>query len=165
MNYLITISLVFISLTSSLQAARQSLVLFTGCPRSGMAYISTVFQKCGLDVRHETPGGTGIASWLLTVPLDNVPARGKFYTHYVPGLNQYRFQHIFHQVRDPLKTISSIAQDFRGSWQFISDLIPEIDPYHHPLYNSVKFWYYWNLKAEKLAEYTYRVEDIDHAFK
>jgi hypothetical protein len=39
---------------------------------------------------------------------------------------------------------------------------PEILPTDSHLTKCAKYWYYWNLKAEAIAEWTYRVEDIDH---
>jgi hypothetical protein len=77
-------------------------------------------------------------------------------------LTKVRFEHIFHQVRDPLKTISSVYfSEDRLSWHYILKHTPEIKYRDPHLVKCAKYWYYWNLKAETFAEWTYRLEDID----
>ena len=132
----------------------QKKLLVTGCARSGTRYIATVLKKCGMDIGHETLGNDGIASWGMVVESEKFP--------WGLGRNGLEFEHIFHQVRDPLKSISSIyTTEGPKSWGFITSQVPEIslnDPY---IVRAAKYWYYWNSMAEKLAEWTYRVEDID----
>lgn len=131
-------------------------LLIVGCARSGTAYIAQVLQKCGLDVGHERDKSFGIVSWSMTVDtrqrLWGPPAAG------------FRFKHIFHQVRHPLKTIASFHLANELSWRYVFKHVPEIKIHDKIIVRCAKYWYYWNLKAEKRAEFTYRVEDIENAF-
>lgn len=145
----------FISKTEDLEPyPRKRLVLITGCARSGTTYISQVLRKCGFDVRHEKDGKVGVASWVMAVDSDKTP--------WGPGANDYVFEHVFHQVRDPLKTIASASNEPPQSWQYISQFVPELKPEDSRMVRAAKYWYYWNLLAEQKAEWTYRIEDFDH---
>lgn len=128
-------------------------LLVTGCARSGTGYISRVLCHAGLDIRHEQIGKDGISSWVMVAPTEKTP--------WGPGRKNIHFTHIFHQVRDPLKTISSVfSTEPTASWKYIMDYIPQILPEDSKTVKAAKYWYYWNLKAAELAEWTYRVEDI-----
>lgn len=133
----------------------KKLVLITGCARSGTYYISRLLWYSGLEVRHEAMGDEGMVSWTNAVETDDSP--------YGPPSNMYEYAHIFHQVRHPLRAISSIAEEANFPWKFICKHIPEITMRDPVLVRSAKYWYYWNLEAEKKAEFTFRVEDIHYA--
>lgn len=133
------------------------LVLVTGCPRSGTRYIAQLLCACGLDVHHEGMGRDGCSSWCMAVDTD-VRCWG-------PSANGYRFQHVFHQVRDPLPVMSSIYTHEALSWNYNFHCIPELSRDDSLFVRTAKYWYYWNLAAEKKAELTYRVEDIDFVFE
>ena len=156
-------------------APKQRLCLVTGCARSGTTFIYNVLRLNGIPIRHEREvskslkgyildafgldspenrnKNNGIASWVMAADSDTTP--------WGPGANDFQFKHIFHQVRDPLKTINSAANEPEESWQFIRQFVPEIQADDSKLVRSAKYWYYWNLLAEKKAEWTYRIEDID----
>ncbi len=75
---------------------------------------------------------------------------------------EYRFAHIFHQTRHPLNVISSVyVTEDKDSWDYIKTHVPEILENDSHLTKSAKYWYYWNLKAEQMSEWTYRIEEID----
>ena len=163
LRYITACFLALLTLSINTEAAQQEYhILITGCARSGTTYISQVLQKCGIDVLHEKMGSLGTVNWIMAVPADYTPAAYDFTHCCVPGLNQYKFKHIFHQVRDPLKSISSLAVDMTSTWNFIGGYIQEVDVAHPTLINAARYWYYWNLHAEKIAEWTYRIEDIDN---
>ena len=84
--------------------AKELDMLVTGCARSGTLYITRVFQKCGLGVKHENWEPTyGMVSWPMAVNTkDNV---------WGPPSKDFTFKHIFHQVRHPLKAIASQMTD------------------------------------------------------
>jgi len=46
-------------------------------------------------------------------------------------------------------------------WDFVCRNAPEIKMDDPHLVRCAKYWYYWNLKAEKMAEWTYRIEDFE----
>lgn len=134
---------------------KERLVLITGCARSGTVYTAKILLENGLEVGHEIDGKAGIVSWLMATDTD------KGFSD-KPGANDYHFQHVFHQVRHPLQTISSVNTFSESNWKFIRANIPEISVKDPKLVRAAKFWYYWNLMAEKKAEMTYRVEDIEN---
>ncbi len=126
------------------------LLLIVGCGRSGTGYISTLLRECGLDIGHEVLGVDGTSNWFWT---------------FDSSINcKYHYKHIFHQIRNPLDVISSWYNneiDHSYIWIFICSHVPEIDSNEPFLVRCAKYWYYWNLAAEKKAEWSYRVEDID----
>lgn len=130
----------------------EKLVLVIGCPRAGTGYIWKVLRVCGIPVGHEKDGDQGIVSWLFTADTDR-PAWG-------PNPVDYRFKHIFHQVRDPLKCIATMHLVVDRAWRYICREEPQIKLNEPLLVRCAKMWVYWNLKAEKKAEFTYRVEAI-----
>lgn len=142
---------------SSIFGETERLLLVTGCARSGTNYISNILQKCGLDIQHEGIGADGSSSWVMTVEATSTP--------WGPARNDLKFKHIFHQVRHPLKVISStFTTEGPKSWGYIMQHIPQItaeDPY---IVRCAKYWYYWNIKGDELAEWTYRVEDIEQVW-
>jgi hypothetical protein len=133
-------------------------LLITGCARSGTGYISKLMTRCGLDIGHEAWGKDGCSSWVMAVDDENPP--------WGESSHNVQFDHVFHQVRHPLKVISSVySTEPETSWNYISKHIPEIKREDSHLVKCAKYWYYWNLKAQEKAEFTYRVEDIDNALK
>ncbi len=128
-------------------------LLIIGCARSGTTYMTQVLRANGLDVKHEGDGSFGIVSWPMVAESETSP--------WGPGAKKFFFSHIFHQVRDPLKTIASASKEPMSSWVYICRHCPEIKLDDTPLVKAAKYWYYWNLLAEKKAEWTYRVEDIE----
>lgn len=131
-------------------------LLITGCARSGTHYITQVLNLCGLKLRHERGGEDGMVSWLMAAKSGRTP--------FGPGGNKFQFVHIFHQVRDPLKSIASICKEPRESWEYICKHVPEINIFDPLLVRAAKYYYYWNLMAEKKAEWTYRIEDLENVF-
>jgi hypothetical protein len=129
-------------------------LLIIGCARSGTTYIARALKQRGLRIGHERVQSDGSSSWPLAV----LPVKDRFGVR--PG--KYRFAHIFHQVRDPLKVISSVyVTEGRQSWNYIMKHLPEIDISDSHLVKCAKYWYYWNVRAEKNAEWTYAIEELD----
>lgn len=130
-------------------------ILITGCGRSGTSYISALLIRYGFDVKHEAEGRDGVASWCMAVSNDKAV--------FGPALNEFKFDLICHQVRNPLKVISSVHTISELSWGYIKEYIP-IKKEDSLLIKSAKYWYYWNIKAEEISGFTYRIEDIDLIF-
>jgi hypothetical protein len=129
--------------------------LITGCGRSGTSYISNLLTSLGLDIGHETMGKDGIASWLLAVNTDLVP--------WGPPPKLFTFKTVIHQIRNPLDTISSLQTFSDIAWQFICNHIPA--SHDEPLLlKCAKYWHYWNLSTERVAQWSYRIEDINEVF-
>lgn len=146
--------LLLLLINGSIFAADEKFMLITGCARSGTQYITKVMQLSGLDIMHENVGYHGSASWLMAV--EDVA------TPYGPGCEGIKFQHVLHQVRDPLKVISSVyTTEPKCSWEYIIKHIPQIRWTDPRIVKCAKYWYYWNLKSEEKAELTYRIEDLE----
>jgi hypothetical protein len=144
--------------TSSSQSSpkQHRFLLITGCSRSGTTYISEVLKLSGLDIGHEFVGKDGTSSWFMCIEADHVPWKHR------PSSIGFEFDHIFHQVRHPLKVISSVlGTEHRKAITYFSENIPEIYAKDPPLVKCAKYWYYWNLYAEQKSEWRYQVEQID----
>ena len=77
--------------------------LIIGHPRSGTAYMSKLFKKNGLDVRHERMGRDGRSDWQYAIPNETIFPWGK-------GVREdYEFDVVIHNIRDPLTAIPSIS--------------------------------------------------------
>lgn len=125
-----------------------------GCGRSGTKYVSELFMNQNKVVLHECLGLNGISSWCL------VPKT--YERHFGPSYFELEELGIplVHQVRHPLKVISSVKTFGNKSWEFISKFIP-VKKSDSIILKGMKYWYYWNKMAEKRSIYTYRVENID----
>ncbi|MBA3816285.1 MAG: hypothetical protein H0X29_07150 [Parachlamydiaceae bacterium] len=135
---------------------KHHLLLITGCARSGTTYITEVLKLGGLDIKHELIGKDGTSSWFMCIEADKVPWKNR------PSATGFQFDHVFHQVRHPLKVISSVlGTEHHKAITYFSENIPEIYARDTLLVKSAKYWYYWNLYAEQKAEWRYQVEQID----
>lgn len=136
----------------------EKFVLVTGTARSGTFYITKVLKECGLDVKHEFFGNDGASSWLMVPETEETP--------WGPGRKGVTFKHILHQVRDPLKCMSSVyTTEPPLAWTYIMQNTPEITWLDPKVVRCAKYWYYWNLRAEELAEFSYAVEDIENQWE
>lgn len=115
-------------------------IVVLGCARSGTMYISNVFQKLGIDIRHEKMGIDGTSDW-----------------HKVPS-DLSEFDCVLHQVRHPLKVISSMTTAPPSTWKSINKHIPLI--LDNELIDGMRYWYFWNLMIEPYSNIRYRVENI-----
>jgi hypothetical protein len=130
-------------------------LLIIGCARSGTTYITKVLKKCGYKIGHEIIRKDGVSSWQMTVDTKKVP--------WGNARKGYRFDHVFHQVRHPLKVIASLyPTEPAQSFEFIREHIPEIKQEDSRLTQCAKYWYYWNLRAEAQAELTYCIEELEN---
>jgi glycosyltransferase involved in cell wall biosynthesis len=132
---------------------RERELLITCCARSGGAFITEYLKRNRLAMSHENDGSYGITSWLMAVDTESPP--------WGPPSNAYNFKHTLHQVRHPLKTIASAGNEPDRSWRYIQRFVPEIKLEDPKIVKGAKYWYYWNLLAEKKAELSYRVEHLD----
>lgn len=130
-------------------------LMITGCGRSGTRYITFLLRRLGLDVGHENVKKHGIASWCTAVDAEQTP--------WGISAQKYNFEQKFHQIRHPLLVIPSACSFKENSWLYICNHIPvSID--EPVLLRSAKYWYYWNLEAEKVCDWNYRIEDITTVF-
>ena len=134
-------------------------LLIIGCGRAGTSYISHVLKNIGLDIAHETYGKDGLSNWYFA------PGSKMSHGPYGAGIlfGQYKYEHVFHQIRHPLKTISSSQRFTPGSWRYAFRYIP-ITVGKSLLYNCMEYWLYWNQIAEEISEWSYRIEDFQEQF-
>lgn len=148
---------VFLFLTVFLEAKEEKKVLVTGCGRSGTGYMCAFLKASGLDVHHEYMGQEGTVSWLMGADVEKAP--------WGPLSKDFHFQHVFHQVRNPLKVIQSFYNvPPLATWEWIAHSIPQIHLEDPLLTKCAKYWVYWNKMVEKKAEWTFRIEDFDRVY-
>jgi hypothetical protein len=145
-------------------------LLVTGCGRSGTKYTAAVLRKAGFDIAHEQMRTEGTVS---------APFVG--YTHPVAGQvqfgyfqrfghtagecpNDFLFEQVWHQTRDPLKVIGSIRDMMPltvkrwARWAFDQ---PVGTKQIGDLKWAAMHWLITNTMAESIADWHYRIEDIE----
>jgi hypothetical protein len=138
-------------------------ILVVACARSGTLFVSRCFKAAGLDVLHENVGDAGSVSCFL--PADTLPPRPK---HFEKGKHRdgttydmFKWDHTFHQVRNPLKVVCSAEVIVpKEDWIWMSTFLP-IDSSWSRLRRSIHYVYLWNRLCEaRNPELRYKVEDI-----
>lgn len=119
--------------------------------RSGTVYTAEVLKAVGLRVGHELPGPDGAVG-------------GIFWKGYKRKLAEY--DHVLHQVRHPLRTISSSVTWRRRTHRMYARqlgyrraLIPK-----DPLEAAMFSWVIYTTWADHYAEWRFRVEDMTEIF-
>jgi hypothetical protein len=131
-------------------------LLITGCPRSGTKYVSHLLTELGREIGHEKMGRHGIASWCMAVQAQKAPW-GPAREHH------HTFDVILHQVRNPKVVIPSMSTLKDQSWEFVYEHTP-CDRTEPLVLRAAKAWYHWNLHAQSVAHWRYRVEQLEDAF-
>ena len=131
--------------------------LIIGTPRSGTSYISELVAPFGIDIGHEKMGRDGMVDWEATF-WDKEPS----YVREPSDQNIFMsdFDIVFHQVRHPIPTIESMHIVDENNWVKARACVEQINVSDSKLLACMKFYYYYNLKAEKEAGYQYRIENI-----
>lgn len=114
--------------------------------RCGSTYIAAVLSRLGVPCGHELYWPRGKGGTSLTCDSTRFV---------VPELETYDGV-VFHQVRDPIKTISSLASGKGNPRYVLREVMPT-----GPLAYATAFWVDYNRKIEKYAERRWRVEDVD----
>lgn len=154
-------------------------LLVVAVQRSGTHYVWEMLNRLGIDVHHEGVGPDGAISWLFAYKLDmfpdpNKPAvikpgrtkppPNKYVINNKERLTYHRFRYVFHQVRHPLRVISTLLArcgkwDRIWLWLSYMDGLEEIDQHQSPLKRSMLLWYLWNRHIERFADLRFRSED------
>ncbi len=118
--------------------------------RSGTTYIRKILKDCHVAVGHMNLGPEGVVLY-----------------DFPKTLNQARFDHAWHQTRDPLKTIASIAASAQMFWREQTRHLPGIDPHVDPVgplppryVNAMLYWLWWTERCERATTWRYKVEDV-----
>lgn len=141
-----------------------------GCGRSGTKYTSTVFKKLKYDLGHESLGDFGIVTmyWLGNPKEVNVAGKGqKIQIESIEGID---FEHTWHQTREPIKCIESLAKSFTLKvrlWTHHALGVPLPGrsgylqcPYEDKLAWATEYYIEGNLRAKKQASWTYKLEEF-----
>ena len=141
----------------------QRQLLVVGVQRSGTHYAWEMYNRLGVHVHHEGLGPDGAVSWFFAYK-----ARSYAINNPLP-LNDHSFCFVFHQVRHPMRVVSSIVKASRKPWDPYWEWITKTDPSvcgdsqkcrKVPLlHRSAKQWLVWNEHIETYADVRFRVED------
>jgi len=133
--------------------------LVTGTPRSGTHYTAAVLREMGLRVRHEEIDADGTVSWKhIGSGCFNVSERKRKTEIRDPG-----FTRIIHQVRHPLKSISSMQTLRACSWDFMCRHV-EVDLDAPLPVRSMQAWIRWNRLIAGRATWRFKIEEITEIF-
>ena len=126
-------------------------VCILSCGRSGTVYTATVLNKLGLDVGHEVPGKDGTVGAI-------------FWKGFVRNLSDY--DHVIHQVRNPVDVISSFVTAQRNTEKLYCRDIGFADCYlpTNKLESSMLVWLLYTNWADRHSRFAYQVEDMPEAF-
>ena len=130
-------------------------VLISAAPRSGTRYITYVLQDLGIKMKHEEVDKDGLVSW----------------QHITPSPFSVEPRMVMHIVREPLKTIASMAFALEPCaypfmWYSIYGYVPIIGKDFNLaneedyLSMAVQFWVLWNELIEEKAVYRYKLEEF-----
>ena len=121
-------------------------VLITGCPKSGTQYMYLMLKdKFKMNVGHESDKPEGMVSWRSVHPKEPTD----------------RYKVKLHQVRDPIGSINSMHCLHGQDLSYMEDSGIVSFGEDGPILRAMKIWYYWNLNAELMCHFTYRVEQLD----
>jgi len=159
------------------------MLLVTGHPRSGTYYTCKFLRMLGMSINHEYYGHDGIVSWHLGAinmmnqkELIEIIDRS-IKAHIIDGHESIdsiasvttRFIKIIHQVRNPIKVISSSQTMAAGSWAFMKRYI-ELPATTDLIILATYSWVRWNQLIETLIKTTnieclrMRAEEIDNIY-
>lgn len=140
-------------------------LLALSCPRSGSRYLTKILRNAGVKVGHESFKKDGTVGMFLAV--DDYWYPGKHWygeDESRQGRRHFRFDNLWHFVRDPRKVIPSLASEalpgFIWCWQerhtnLSAGLYPKT-------LRAMHFWLEWNQRIEQnvITEF-FRIEDLD----
>jgi len=115
------------------------IILSTG--RSGTTYIHRCLSHLGVKFGHEKLDSQGGIGWNFAIDFKR------------------SCDIVLHQVREPFACISSLTSFTPYHWERVRKVYGKEMPEDHPA-KAIWFYITWNKRCEKLADKTYRLEDI-----
>lgn len=134
-------------------------VVMVGCSNSGTTFMSRYLQACGLGVMHENIGEDGINGYNA---LDE-----RFLKIYRENLGDYG--PFIHQVRHPLKVISSLGEGISEGWDVhrTQQILPGWKDQCHNLHKGasnlerrMRYWLEWNRLCAEYCGFTVMLENF-----
>lgn len=89
------------------------MILITGHPRSGTAYMAQLYQRNGYDIGHEKLGNDGTSNWQQAAPADFYEWGEK-----VPTRGNIEWSEIIYVMRSPIDLVNSVAFTEQPSQEF-----------------------------------------------
>lgn len=147
----------------------QRLLLTVATARSGTLYAARVWKAAGVDVQHEATGAAGCVSCFMAVderpPLDKTAIHENAKHADGSTFAGYRWQHLFHQVRHPLKVIGSNATTMSKIDREWMAPILDLDPKMPKVLWCMHYTLKWNQLCEaRNPSFTYQLEHFDHVW-
>lgn len=136
--------------------AESRLVLVVGAPRSATRTFSRRLHKSGVRADHERVGRGGSVSSYFAV--DDYWYQGP---HGQDRRRNYTFTHVWHLVRDPLKTINSLAAGMPVAWWHWQEKHSGVSADEPRLRGAMRFWLRWNQICEPQTDFRVRFEESD----
>lgn len=151
----------------------ERLLLVTGCGRSGTKYTANILRKSGLDIAHEQMRRQGTVSAPFVCYDSRRGEQIQFGTYqpysHVAGECPagFRFDNVWHQTRDPLKSIASVRDVLslkvkRWARRALGQSLGTMKK--GDLVWAAHHWLITNQLAERIATWQYRIEDIDEVY-
>lgn len=137
-------------------------ILITCHPRSGSKYTHHLLQYLGYDSLFEKRNPRG-----FTVSWKHITS-GNFESPCAEKEIICKFDKIIHQVRHPLKVISSSVTLWTMSMNYIAKFInlpDKIINQNNTILNCMCSWVGWNKLIEEKASWRYKIEDLNYIGK
>jgi len=147
------------------------MILITGHPRSGTRYTANLLQAAGKKYGHEVIEEDGVVSWL------HISKGGKvsWLPEVIDGLSfgdaedkraaveeQTEWEKVIHLVRNPLDVISSSQTLSNEAFEYMFTTLKDHPGGERSLRWYMWTWLKWNESIEQLAEYRFKVEDLNN---
>lgn len=123
-------------------------------------------ERGNITIGHEVLGPDGMSSW-YAAPGYRIKRGAHPRNPSLKTMEKHFGAHpikIFHQVRHPLKAISTFQRGSKQTWRFVRSVVPEVKVENGTLLNCMIYWIEWNKMAEELAEWTYQIESLPLIF-
>uniref|UniRef100_A0A7S2UMH2 Uncharacterized protein n=1 Tax=Attheya septentrionalis TaxID=420275 RepID=A0A7S2UMH2_9STRA len=138
-------------------------LLLTGTPRSATTYISAHLASHGMKIQDDwwKPLEHGRASWIFAFEDDKNFGPARTYT------NGKTFKHIFHHVKDPLKSITAICTEPTPDPRYAKFLQKHVNMttmFEYPVLKSrviLQFWVEWHTFLKNMRFPAYQIENVE----
>lgn len=114
--------------------------------RSGTTYALHLYRHCNVAIGHNTLDAEGAILW-----------------DYTKRANMTQFRNCWHQTRNPLKVISSVAASANLFWRNMAEKFTEINLEDTPVKRAMEYWNLWTDGCEERTNWQYKIEDVYEA--
>lgn len=126
--------------------------IIVGCPRSGTGYASKFF-----NIGHEYMNRNGISSWCL---VNDPPLYGP---SIIDVRKKFKGVEIFHQIRNPIDTISSFITMKKKTWYYFDEILG-LKKTDNKIKKGMIIYLEWNKRAKSMSNFSYKLENIHSVF-